>query len=243
MTLTPPDHKSLNPDKTTKEPKSLLSLGRWIAEESRLFDPRDSPFQASVDPGDPKLLLIVGENASGKSLFFRMLCSKIHLAGSTAFTISIRERSGGGTGEMNRMRQVMMFGEEAEQSTGATSVKVIDAGFNQLKNNGNILGLDEPEMGLSDGYAYALGRYIGDKSREIPKKCRGVVVVTHNRHLVEGLIVGHGKTPTFVRTGSDKADIDTWLTTPEDHTVAELLALPEVGLERWRAVNKLLKDK
>lgn len=225
---------------------NMIERAAWAASETLLFADERSPFRAKVTPADKRLMVIVGENASGKSLFFRVLATLIHDKGPTVVTISIRERSGGGTFEMSRMRQAMMFGEEAEQSTGATSVKVVKAAFehNLGHDSGSVLALDEPEMGLSDGYATAFGQYIGEQARKVPKACSGVIVVTHSRSLVRGLVDGYGKTPTFVKLGVEGPEqLDAWLDEPEHHTIDELLALPDVGFERWRAVSDLLKTK
>lgn len=224
--------------------KSLIKYAEWLASESLLFADEQSPFTASVVAGDPRLVLIVGENASGKSLFFRALIGRAQMYKASPITISIRERSGSGTFEMAGMRRAMMFGEENEQSTGATSVKVVSTGFKNLASREkSVLGLDEPEMGLSDGYAEAFGEYIGAMAYDTPTSCLGVIVVTHSRILARGLVGGFGKAPTFVRLGEGPSTLDEWLDTPEVHSVDELLALHDIGFERWRTVSKLLGDK
>lgn len=224
--------------------KEIIKQAQWVASKSLLFSDDRSPFRATVVSGDPRLLLLVGENASGKSLFFRVLMSRFQIADTSPITISIRERCGSGYHEMAGMRRVMMFGDEHEQSTGATSVNVINSGFKNLDSREkSVLGLDEPELGLSDGYAGALGEFIGDKAMEIPTTCRGVVVVTHSRTMVHGLLRNFMPTPTFVRTGEGPATLDEWLETPETHSVDELLTLQEVALDRWRTTSKLLDDR
>ena len=89
----------------------------------------------------------------------------------------------------------------------------------------------------------ALGEYIGNQTLDVPTKCRGVIVVTHSRALVQGLIDGFGKTPTHVAVAAElqpEAGIERWLKTAEHRTVEELLALRDVGLDRWRRLNKVL---
>lgn len=220
---------------------NLPRLAQWVAEESVLFED-GSPFVASVASGDPKLLVVTGENASGKSLLFRVLSAKINQAKATPVTLSIRERAGSGGSDMGGIRRVLMFGEESEQSTGATSVTSIKSAFEQNldRPGGTVLGLDEPELGLSEGYASALGMYIGQQTRSIPAACAGVVVVTHSRPLVRGLIDGYGARPTHVALGCE-ADLDRWLDEPEVRSVEDLLALSDVGLERWRWASRHLR--
>lgn len=220
----------------------LPALSRWMVEESRVLADEGSPFSATMVDGDPRLILIVGENASGKSLAFRLLGQ---LAGShdvLAVTLSIRERTGVGTGGHERMRRAFIYGEEDEKSTGATSAQVVLAGFNNVeRDKPAILGLDEPEMGLSDGYAEALGELIGAKTAATGPTCCGVVVVTHSRRLARGLVRGLGSAPTMVDMSSRHDSVESWIASEETRTVDDLLALPETGRERWLAVNKLLK--
>lgn len=225
----------------------LTDLASWVAVDSLLFADAASPFEATAAPGDPHLVLVVGENASGKSLFFRSLTQRFRMGGGVPITLSIRERAGAGSADMSRMAQVMIFGDEAEQSTGATSVKAVTAAFSNLdRPQGTVLGLDEPELGLSDGYAAAMGTYLGEQARTIPDPCAGVVVVTHSRTLVRALIDAYGQRPTFVHVrpaGAAAVGLDGWLDDVESRTVEELLALRDVGLERWRATLRFLEQR
>lgn len=225
----------------------LVRLARWTASEAVLIASEASPFKAAVRRGAPGVVVIAGENASGKSLFLRVMCAKAAAMATKKIlpiTVSIRERTGGGTYEMSRMRQTFMFGDEIENSTGANSVRVVVAAFRNLDKEGRntLLALDEPELGLSDGYARALGTYIGEQARTVPEACSGVIVVTHSRSLVEGLIRGLGEHPTFAQLGVETADLDAWLTEHEVRSTADLLALPDVGLDRWRTLNKIFDD-
>ena len=223
----------------------LAGMAHWIVTESVLINDEGSPFDATITPGDPRLLVIAGENASGKSLLFRVLCAQVRKAGALPVSLSIRERTGSGSGDMSRMRQVMMYGDESDQSTGAVSVQTVLTGFGNIdRDGGSILALDEPELGLSDGYAHALGQLIGQRSRTTPDGCGGVVVVTHSRSLVRGIVAEIGAAPTFVHVGSsEQLDVDTWLTRPEPRTVEDLLALPEIGRARFRQANQLLNPR
>lgn len=226
---------------------TVAALATWVAEEVKLFG-EESPFRATIAKGAPKLVVVTGENASGKSLFVRVIAARAQRPHKLLpVSVSIRERTGGGTHEMGGLRRAMMFGEEGEQSTGATSVGVVKTAFGNLdRDGGSILVLDEPEMGLAEAYARAMGEFIGQSAKTIPAKCRGIVIVSHSRPLVQGLIDGYGKTPTHaaISPAEDEreAGVPQWLATPEHHSVEELLALRDTGLARWRAVNKLLGD-
>lgn len=226
----------------------LPDLARWAAEESLALSDEESPFSAKLMAGDPRVLLIVGENASGKSLAFRLIAQiasqhKVH-----AITLSIRERTGGGSFEMANMRRAMIYGEETTSSTGATSASVVERGFANLSGKGpSLLCLDEPEIGLSEGYCEALGEYIGQKSLDMPSEACGVIVVTHSRRLAKGLVAGIGGEPSFLfMSGRDEAvpsGLADWLESYDKKTIEELISLKDVGLERFRAVQKLINQK
>ena len=222
----------------------LPDLARWMVEESRVLTGEESPFRARLAAGDPRLVLIVGENASGKSLAFRLLAQIAGDHGITPVTLSIRERTGVGNGGMEHMRRAFIYGDEHEKSTGATSAGVVAAGFSNLdRDKPAMLGLDEPEIGLSDGYAEALGEYIGRRATETGPLACGVAVVTHSRRLARGLVRGLGADPTLLSTSGDHADVASWIASEETRTVEDLLALKGVGLDRWRAVNRLLERR
>ena len=226
----------------------LPDLARWVVEESAVLADERSPFHGGLVEGDPRLLLITGENASGKSLAFRLVAQIAGDHGVEALTLSIRERTGGGTFEMARMRQGMIYGREETSSTGAVSARVVQSGFNNLSNRGPaILGLDEPELGLSDGYAEALGEYIGRETAAIGGKACGVMVVTHSRRLAAGLVRGLGAEPTMIAMLRDadqpSPSVADWIASRDERTVDELLALKDVSLDRFRATQALLRGE
>lgn len=231
-----------------KKKQSLIDMCTWVAEESMLFGP-DAPFEAHVrEVANPRVVLVVGDNASGKSLYLQVVATIARKDKVVPVTVSIRERTGAGLYEMAGMRRIMMFGDESENSTGATSVKTVVTSFKNLdKPEGSLLGLDEPEIGLDNGYTRALGEFIGQSTAELPRTCRGVVVVTHSRALIAGMLEGLanvGKVPpSFVVVGDHPAKTLTqWVTNPTHRSVEDLHALPELGFERWRATSKILEE-
>jgi len=227
----------------------LPDLARDILMDSPFFsdDPLDeAPFQAKLYEADPSIMVIVGENASGKSLLYRVIQGYAQKQKVTGITISIRERSGGGVHEMGGMRRAFMFGDEAEQSTGATSANVVVNGFHNAysgQHGKTLLMLDEPEMGLSDGYARALGEYIGASTLSITDTCLGVLVVTHNRALVQGLLKGFTAPPSFVHMGENPVDLDAWVSGEAEHrSITDLMGLRDLALARRRATAKIIRE-
>jgi energy-coupling factor transporter ATP-binding protein EcfA2 len=116
------------------QPPVLAGIVRYVCEESLMFADERSPFQAKAFyPKETRVCVIVGENASGKSVFFQVMAGVARREHKLLpVTISIRERTGAGSHEMGGMRRTMMFGDESEQSTGATSYNVIQSGFHNV---------------------------------------------------------------------------------------------------------------
>lgn len=226
----------------------INELAREVADKGRVWRDDSLPFSVQIEPGHPQLMVVAGENCSGKSLFVKHLCGwgkQQH--GIACLSVSIRERVGGGLSGMDSIRREMMFGNEAEHSTGATSAKVVDRAFDNVHGwsaDGHtvLLVLDEPEIGLSEGYAGAMGRYLARKVKELPAKACGVAVVTHSRSLARALRDELGTTPSFALLGS-QSHFDEWLGGTETRSVEELLALAETDRQRWRVVGALKKSE
>jgi ABC-type uncharacterized transport system ATPase subunit len=229
------------------QPPILADIVRYVCEESLMFADERSPFQAKAYyPKQTPVCVIVGENASGKSVFFQVMAGVARREHKLLpVTISIRERTGAGSHEMGGMRRTMMFGDESEQSTGATSYNVIQSGFHNVSKPDTpaMLLLDEPEIGLSDGYARALGHYIGRQALAAPPSCAGVVVVTHSRSLVDSLCMMAGISPLFVNLNPDPVPLLDWLEKDELRSIDDLKALREKAIERRRIVANLLNNK
>lgn len=224
------------------------SLAKVAVSESVLLNDPSVPFSAEISAvGHPRVLVVVGDNASGKSLFFQIMGGMGLDFEVSPINISIRERTGAGTYEMSGMRRAMMFGDESEQSTGATSARVVATGFKNVLSrleDGKraLLYLDEPEMGLSDGYAYALGEFIGKEVCSLPEEAPGVVVVTHNRRLVKGLVDGLGADPSLVNM-SGSSVLSDWLSAEDKKTIDDLLDLPKKDNAGRNAVSAFLRAR
>lgn len=211
-----------------------MSLNAIVESFSNTVLVESGPFPSQVSMRDSRVILLTGANASGKSLVFRLLAELAHNQETPPITLSIRERSGGGTFEMAAMRRSMIYGEESEQSTGATSMSVITRGFGNIRHRleegtRSVLMLDEPEMGLSEGYARALGRYLAEQVQALPAEAPGLVVVTHSRPLIQAMTEQLAAEPHFIYMGSEPKTLNEWLAQPEDRSVEDLLQLVELG--------------
>ena len=225
----------------------VFELASGVLSRSRLWTHRDIPFQFQLHPGEPRLLIIAGENASGKSLFAQSLTAVASRQEKVqSITVSIRERTGSGSSGIESFRRAVMFGEESEQSTGASSFKVLPVAFNTLRSRAEegkraLLLLDEPDLGLSEGYSAALGRYLAKHYGELPELAAGLVIITHSRALVRTLVQGLSQPPSFLKFGHT-ADLSAWLTGEPERSLEELDALGELARERWLAVSRILSE-
>lgn len=223
-------------------------LAQSMLCDSVLWGGDSLPFTGYPYVGHPQVLLVVGENCSGKSFFVESLRAwSAHHHGMASICVSIRERTGSGLSDMSGLRRSMMFGDECEQSTGACSARVVETAFSNVHSWAEagrkpVLVLDEPEIGLSDGYARAMGQYLGQQAKTIPPGACGVVIVTHSRTLAGALRDELGVTPSFVRLEAVQ-DFDAWVVSVEHRSVEELLTLRELNHERWRQVSKALSSK
>lgn len=211
------------------------------AMERAIFADEDRVFQAHLQPGPANVAMIVGPNASGKSVLFQVLAMLARQEKIVPVTVSIRERTGAGTSDMAGMRRMFMFGDESEQSTGATSLKTAMKAFDSVQTYAEegrraLLLLDEPEQGLSEDYAAAMGTWLGTKAKElVHPNLLGLVVVSHSRALMRTLREELPQAPSFVSMEA-ATTLEQWLEPPVPKTVDELLALPKVGSERRRKV-------
>ncbi len=225
----------------------LVTLVKDMLDRILLFNEADYPFSYHLKPAAAsKLLLVTGDNCSGKSLFVSILQAwgREHFQ-TQPINVSIVERTGAGSYESSGLRRTMMFGDESEQSTGATSFGVVKRAFHNVNTYAEdgkrpILLLDEPDFGLSEGYAAALGAYIAQQTHVLHADVAGVVVVSHSRPLAQALAAGKCA-PSFLHTQKPMT-LKAWLKTPEVRTVEELATLSARQQECRVAISRLMSQ-
>jgi DNA repair ATPase RecN len=199
--------------------------------ERCVTDDMFSKGQITVFPnlGSPKskLAVVFGENATGKSL---ILSSSKKYTGTfdqdriETFSVSMRMRTTEGMG------RGIMFMNEASSSTGVSSVRAVMCTFDQaaLREHPVWIMLDEPDVGLSDRYAAALGAYIADQVNKLPAHIRGVLLVSHSRQLLKRLRRDLHDAPHEVAMG-DKQSLVEYINRPEEEhaSIADLSELRE----------------
>jgi ABC-type molybdenum transport system ATPase subunit/photorepair protein PhrA len=182
------------------------------------------------------LVIIYGDNASGKSLI------------ASAFEVSLRKPKEATPIEVrnacmrNRtasgMERAFIYGDESDQSTGQTSIAVVRKAINSTdgKRPGVVI-LDEPDVGLADRFQPALARYIVDTLKSFEGSDRGMIVISHNKILIGDIIGGYDKPISFIGVGTEQNYWD-WVDAQRPATIGELFALSDKSHEQWRAISK-----
>jgi len=209
-----------------------------------LFASQGGPLTAALEEGDAdsKVLLIVGDNASGKSFMVQLLAGRLNQEKVEPIQVSMKYRTKAG------MHQSFMYGPlgDAQDSTGNISINVLGSAFNTAENRETPcwLMLDEPDMGLADSYCAALGTYVANfGNRFAGTRCEGLVVVTHSRKLVNSLLFSLEKKPHVLCLSSYEGpdQLQAWLEDERERTLEELTQIGTKSLALFRSIT-VIKD-
>ena len=190
----------------------------------------------SYQPGDSRLLVLTGDNATGKSFFLRLYQALCYQSKIECLRVGMERRTQGG------MERVFMYGDESWDSTGNISAKCLLGGIQTCKNrkNPHYIIFDEPDTGLSEGYQYAMGLYIAKFMDELPKKTKGVFISTHSRYLARPLLEYH---PHHLRFG-DTSTLAQWAEQePKLKSLEDLLSLKEKAHQRFLRIRRIIDGK
>lgn len=189
---------------------------------------------------ETKLAVVFGDNATGKSLLLSMMLGHTgswESTGVETFSVSMRMRTSQGMGAG------LMYGSERHSSTGATSLRAVTATLYNAKERPHPVWLmfDEPDIGLSDKYAAAMGAYLAQEVNNLPEHIRGVSVISHSRPLLRQLLAGLDKAPHEVAMGV-KRSLDEYLAADNEApaSIEELFQLKEHATETRHLVRELL---
>lgn len=198
--------------------------------KSKFIAGENPAIEAELDKGSGKLVLVTGDNASGKSFIRRYICYLAHERKIEAIHLSQEGRSGG-----SGISRLMIYGTEEDESTGYNSVKTFQKSVKTSANRtaSHILFYDEPEIGLSDKYAAALGIELNNFIKESADHLIACFVATHNKALAARL-----ENPWHLRLGGCN-NLQDWLNQKVEP--GNLEELSTIGLDRWHKINNLLK--
>lgn len=217
-----------------------LFLLRHLLEYSALWAHKDMPFKPFFTPGAPGVIVIAGDNCTGKSLLARTLQGWAHHFGGLGLGLSFRQHGAaqGGLPLPPLYGAGDVPGDPLTRIEGEASLTSLERAFAALRQSAHagthsLLVLDAPETGLSDRYAASLGDLLAVHAKAVPEAAVGVVITTHSRAMVHQFVKAYGAFPSFVHMGAEQTLSD-WLTNQAPATVADLRAL-HARRAGWRA--------
>jgi hypothetical protein len=192
--------------------------------------------------GAGPLCLVVGDNASGKSFFRRIVGAVCSQAKQKTEYIPI---------SMEARRTIsyypwltFVYGDEETQATGVNSTETVLGGIrtSEGREDRHVIFWDEPDLGLSDSWAAGLGQKIAEFAKKPPKHLTAAFVVTHNKSLVSQLF---DVNPHFLHLGVNPEEaphsLVEWFESPVKPRNID--KLHEESHKRFKAIQKILDSK
>jgi ABC-type multidrug transport system ATPase subunit len=160
----------------------------------------------NVDINPYKLVLVTGDNASGKTVIRRTYGSRARKLGLQVGYIANDSRAGAND---NPIAHLMIYGSEDEESTGAITCKSVTGIFKAVKEwDDNVVIIDEPELGLGEEAQLGMGLFLKQAIDELEDSTKKVIICTHSRQIISVLAdVPH----TFINVGWKYKTAHEWL--------------------------------
>jgi hypothetical protein len=157
----------------------------WFGGEDKVFDYTFVPAKNK----ETKIIVITGQNASGKSFVRRIFSSAMAQCKMEVMALSQEKRTG--ADYTDPVARSFIFGDERTQATGVNSARTVTTGIRTCRGreNPHCIIWDEPDLGLSDEYATDLGHLIADFAKENTKTFL-IPVISHRRELLEPIAQG-----------------------------------------------------
>lgn len=209
---------------------------------------------AIYKPGSSKVVLVLGENAGGKS-FFRRLMSLVTHRGREArmgerkiepgpfpvrefIPLSMQARTGGGFGSS------MVYGDEDRQSTGECSSRTVTTGIRTVSNRTHptIIWWDEPDIGMSAGAAAGAGLVLRNFAETESPLVQAICVTSHSVPMIRQLAA---LDPHYLYLGNADGPktLDEWFEVQQNPEPVMPDQLQELSLRRYRMIQKILNRK
>jgi hypothetical protein len=189
------------------------------------------------DGGSGNLVIVTGENASGKSFFRRIVGGVCARAKIECIRISME-----GRGDSFGGLRSFVYGSESDQSTGENSVGTVLGGIKTCRSreSAHVMVWDEPDIGLSDSWAAGMGKAIAEFAREPGKHTRAIVLVTHRRALIAPLL---SESHHYLHLGDARGprSLSEWFETPV--VPRDITQLAEESRKRWKKIQEILNER
>ncbi|MDU8350577.1 hypothetical protein RYA05_01590 [Pseudomonas syringae pv. actinidiae] len=187
------------------------------------------------------VLLVAGINASGKSILTNMVEILAMDCGFAHRCVSMDNRTSG-----SGIERAMIFGTESDQSTGYISTGAVIKGLksSQTGDKPAALILDEPDIGLSEEMAGAMGEYIAQHVLEQNHNLKFIMIVSHSRPMFERVLEKLPYAPHVVFMGSEDMTFDAWLNGPQIRLDPSAIdQLRTKGKDTWRNVEQVISNR
>jgi predicted ATPase len=181
------------------------------------------------------ILIIYGENCTGKSLFANILETIAQDKEAVVRSASMKNRTRAG------VQRAIVLGDESRQSTGETSASFSLKSLKTTLKEKNlaISILDEPDIGLSDYYSGAFGQLIAEISNQYNQK-QGLVLISHSKQLMKYFLENNTQKISTFGVNTDLSFED-WIKREDIATIDELNNLVKMGHEKELAISKAIK--
>lgn len=178
-------------------------------------------------------LIVVGPNASGKSLLRRLITVLCRKGKVEVIHLSQEGRSS------SSCVTALVYGSEFEFATGYNSAGVLLNGFktSRKREKEHVLLFDEPEIGLGEEAQLGAGEFLREQMDDKPPMLRGLAVMTHSRHIVEAL--KDLPKARFLDISGQYKTADEWL--GRRLKPMSLRQIRDDGIRKLRRIAKLLK--
>lgn len=227
--------------------KTARGMLEQLREMSYLKPNKDgeTPIELHADYARKKspgahVVVVVGENASGKSFLRRLMCAVLHDAGHDLIHLSMEGRFDY-NGNLGAMRG-MLYGDEQHEATGVNSAHLITRGLSNCESRRDTshgIIWDEPELGLSEGAQMGVGAELAEGLVKTPVPTVAAVLITHSKPLVRRLVEIE---PNFVFVGEDPPlTMEGWLKRP-----AKLRTTADIEAEsrrRYRLIQDAMQKR
>lgn len=176
-----------------------------------------------------RVAIIYGDNTTGKSFVAGLIEEAFRAENIGVRSVSVKNRTAGG------YEQSMIFGRESRQSTGETSVKVMNKAIDAAENDNkpSLVVLDEPDLGLSRKFSKALGIYLAQRVKEVEHL--QLLLISHNSEFLESFMSSLHMEVTTCGINTEKT-LSEWLSSDDVASVEELLGLRDLAHEKKRAI-------
>lgn len=183
-----------------------------------------------------KVTVLTGKNGSGKSLLRKMLPGAIaektgadsnHIVASVSMETRTQRKF-----EFSAFNSLGI--DDPDNPTSLETLYKINKLFEVCSaENQRFLVIDEPEIGMGEEMVVAITVLLNKTLESLPEGCLGVLVITHNRHIVSNLIGDFINLEGMTR--------EEWLN--REIIPTDLNQLEEDAIGLYRAIVKKIQEK